>query len=84
MIKRLLLSFISFVILFSANSFAQTPICATPGADGAGNLSTAANTFYPSPSGNSTLASGATSLTLGAVPAPFTVGSTVFILVQPK
>lgn len=78
MIKRLLLSFIFLSAIFSANYFAHTPICATPGADGSQALSTAANTFYPFQSGNATLVAGSNSLTLGAVPGPFTVGSTVF------
>ncbi|RYD89801.1 MAG: hypothetical protein EOP54_25015, partial [Sphingobacteriales bacterium] len=67
-----------FLLAIGSSAVAQTSICATPGADGAGNLSTSANTFYPSPSGNTTLPPGSTTLTLGAVPGSFTVGSTVF------
>jgi uncharacterized repeat protein (TIGR01451 family)/gliding motility-associated-like protein len=71
--------FVVTTLLFSASvSNAQTPVCATPGADGAGNLSTAANTFYPSKTGSVTLNSGSTSLELDPVPGSFTVGSTVF------
>ncbi|MDQ0966461.1 putative repeat protein (TIGR01451 family)/gliding motility-associated-like protein [Flavobacterium sp. W4I14] len=71
--------FVVTALLFcTAVSNAQTPVCATPGADGAGNLSTAANTFYPSKSGSITLNSGSTSLELDPVPGSFTVGSTVF------
>ncbi|MBB4108686.1 beta strand repeat-containing protein, partial [Pedobacter zeae] len=69
---------IAILLFYTAVSNAQTPVCATPGADGAGNLSTAANTFYPSKSGNITLNAGSTSLELDPVPGSFTVGSTVF------
>jgi uncharacterized repeat protein (TIGR01451 family)/gliding motility-associated-like protein len=71
--------FVMTTLLFCTSFLkAQTPICATPGADGAGNLSTAANTFYPSKEGSVTLNSGSTSLELDPVPGSFTVGSTVF------
>ncbi|WP_316805628.1 beta strand repeat-containing protein, partial [Pedobacter nototheniae] len=76
--KRLLLLFLVLNLIFSLKSFSQTPVCATPGADGAQTLSTAANTFYPSKAGNITLNSGSTSLDLDPVPSSFTVGSTVF------
>ena len=76
--KRLLLLLVAVILIFSAKSFGQTPVCATPGADGAQTLSTAANTFYPSKAGNVTLNAGSTSLELDPVPNSFTVGSTVF------
>ncbi|SDD06159.1 Calx-beta domain-containing protein [Pedobacter soli] len=66
------------IIAGVSSAKAQTAICATPGADGAGNLSTAANTFYPSKAGAVTLNAGSTSLELDPVPASFKVGSTVF------
>ncbi|HRH50653.1 MAG TPA: gliding motility-associated C-terminal domain-containing protein [Panacibacter sp.] len=57
--------FCCFYLLLS-RLFAQ--VCGTPGLDGPENISGSINTYFP-PSGNVTLAAGAKSITLEAVPA---------------
>ncbi|SUJ03796.1 Uncharacterized protein conserved in bacteria [Sphingobacterium spiritivorum] len=75
--KRILIYFL--FCLFTNSIYGQiTPICGTPGADGAQSLTTSANTFFPSRSSESTLNAGSTSVDLAAVPPSFVVGGTTF------
>ncbi|WP_144062722.1 DUF7507 domain-containing protein [Sphingobacterium paucimobilis] len=77
--KQLLLTWLFLCLLLTVRTHAQNvPVCATPGADGAQSLTTSANTFYPSKTGESTLSAGSNTVELGAVPSAFNVGGATF------
>jgi len=69
---------LALIIFQSQRSFSQTPVCATPGADGAQEFPTPSNSFFPGAQDNVIVAAGSKSLELLGIPDPFVVGGTLY------
>src|SRR5690606_31304102 len=57
---------------------AQTPVCATPGADGVQANPDPRNSYFPGAGENITVAAGSTSFILEGIPNPFAVGGVLY------